>query len=470
MIHSFFTVVTRHWVSMLGALIAIVALVLMVMMVVIELTGFQGGPYLGILTYLVLPMMLLTGLLMIPLGVWLKRRADARAAAAHQPAGKLPVIDLNNERTRGIVLVSVVVGLVATVIIGAATFRGIHVMESVAFCGTACHTVMQPEHTAFQRSPHSRLTCADCHIGAGADWFVKSKISGSWQLIAVAFNLYPTPIPQPVHNLRPARETCEQCHWPTKHVGDKLQVREKFADDEKNSETKTVLLMKVGGQQGSTSSGIHWHVDRGVKLRYQSDPSRQKVYDIELTRPDGKTVVYKTEDKPEGATEWREMDCVDCHNRPSHTYKMPGAEIDAALADGRIDKTLPFIKKEGLRVLQDTSYPSHEAARAGITKEVEKFYREKYPEIASGKAGSVAAAATALGDIYSWNVFPKMKVTWGTYLNNLGHSDEAPGCYRCHDKKHSTAGGDKIGRNCKTCHAVLAEEEADPEILKSLKP
>jgi hypothetical protein len=163
------------------------------------------------------------------------------------------------------------------------------------------------------------------------------------------------------------------------------------------------------------------------------------------------------------------MDCVDCHNRPSHTFLQPAQEVDAALADGSIDKALPFIKREGLRVLQ-VNYPSHDAARAGITKEIEKFYKEKHPEVSSGKAGSVAAAAKALGDIYAVNVFPDMKVTWGTYTNNIGHSDEAPGCWRCHDKKHSTAQGDKIGRNCKTCHAVLAEEEADPEILKRLKP
>lgn len=469
MVHSFFSLVTRHWLSLLGSLVAAVALVLMVMLVAIELSGFQGGPYLGILTYMLLPALFLVGLLMIPAGVLLRRRADARAAARQESAPPLPVIDLNSDRTRGIVLASVVVAMVSAVVLAGATYRGVHEMETVAFCGTACHTVMQPEHTAFQRSPHSRLTCADCHIGAGADWFVKSKISGSWQLVAVALNLYPTPIPQPVHNLRPARETCEQCHWPTKHVGDKLQVRAKFGDDEANTATKTVLLMKIGGQQGATSTGIHWHVDPGVKIRYQSDASRQKIYDIELTRPDGQTRVYKTGEKPEGATEWRQMDCVDCHNRPSHTFRLPATEVDAALEDGRIDRTLPFVKREAMRVLQ-VAYPSHEAARDGITKEVEKFYREKYPEVASGRAGAVAAAAQALGDIYAWNVFPKMKVTWGTYVNNLGHTEEAPGCYRCHDKKHTTAQGDKIGRNCKTCHVVLAEDEPEPAILKQFKP
>lgn len=469
MVHNFFALITRHWLSLMGATIALLALVLMVMLVVIELAGFHGGPYLGILTYMVLPMLMLGGLLMIPVGVMLRRRAEAKAAAGHGGPVQLPVIDLNNERTRGLVLASVVIGMVAAVIVAAGTYRGVHEMESVAFCGTVCHTVMQPEYTAFQRSPHSRLACADCHIGAGADWFVKSKISGSWQMVAVAFNLYPTPIPQPVHNLRPARETCEQCHWPTKHVGDKLQIRTKFGEDEANSSTQTVMLMKVGGKSGTASAGIHWHVDPGVKIRYMSDPSRQKIFDVEYTAPDGKVKLYKTEDKPEGATEWRTMDCVDCHNRPSHTYKLPGVEVDAAMADGRIDKTLPFVKREAVRVLQ-MAYNSHEEARAGIAKELEGFYKANYADVSSSKASAIAAAAKAVGDIYAWNVFPKMKVTWGTYKNNLGHSDEAPGCYRCHDKKHNTAEGGKIGRNCKTCHIVLAEDEPDPEILKQLKP
>ena len=469
MIHNFVSIVTRHWVSLVGAIVALVALVMILMLIGLQLAGFDGGAYLGIVTYMLLPMVFAAGLVLIPIGVWLRRRQEAAARAHHEAMPRpLPVIDLNNEHTRGVLIVSVLVGMFSTVLIAGATVIGIKEMETVAFCGTVCHTVMQPEHTAFQRSPHSKITCADCHIGAGADWFVKSKLSGSWQLISVALSLYPTPVPSPVHNLRPARETCEQCHWPTKHVGDKLSVRTKFADDEKNTETKTVLVMKVGGQQGSASTGIHWHVDRGVNIRYLTDPSRQKVYDIEMTTADGKKKVYKTEEKPEGPTEWREMDCVDCHNRPAHTFYPVEREVNRALEDGRIDKTLPFVKREAIRVLTEGQYGSHEEARAGIAKAIDGFYKTSYAEVAGAKAAQVQAAGKALGDIYSWNVFPKMKVTWGTYLNNLGHSDEAPGCFRCHDKRHTAEDGAKIVRNCKACHAVLAEDEEDPEILKTL--
>ena len=468
MIHSFLSLVTRNWISLLGAIVALIAAVLMLMLFAMELSGFHGGPYLGILTYLILPTVFVAGLALIPLGVLRKRRQDAAAAAQHQAPRKLPVIDLNDARTRGALIASVLIGVVSVVLLGGATYKGVEVMESVEFCGMACHKVMEPEHTAFQRSAHSRLACANCHIGPGADWFVKSKLSGSWQLIAVAFNLYPRPIPAPVHNLRPARETCEQCHWPTKFVGDKLQILTRYDEDEANTENKTVLLMKVGGQLGRSSSGIHWHVDPAVRIRYLSDPTRQKIYDVEMRAADGTTQLFKTKDAAEGKTEWRAMDCVDCHNRPSHEYKMPSNEVDAALADGRVDKTLPFVKREALRILQ-TDYPSHDAARAGIARELAAFYKTSYAEVATTKATEIEAAGKALGDIFSWNVFPQMKVTWGTYPNNLSHED-FPGCFRCHDKKHATSDGKKIGRDCEVCHSVLADKEPSPEILKQLNP
>jgi nitrate/TMAO reductase-like tetraheme cytochrome c subunit len=466
MIQSFISMVTRHWISMLGSVIALAVACLFILLFGMQLSGFKGGPYLGILTYLILPGIFVLGLALIPVGVLRQRHLDAVAHAEGVP--RLPVIDLNVQHTRNVIMASVVIGILSLVIVGTATYKGVEVMESVAFCGTVCHTVMQPEYTAFQRSPHSKLRCADCHIGAGADWFVKSKLSGSWQMVAVALNLYPRPIPSPVHNLRPARETCEECHWPTRQVGDKLQVKTRFGDDEQNSETKTVMLMKVGGQFGSSSIGIHWHVDRGVKIRFLSDPSRQKIYDVEMQK-DGKTTTFKTQAKAEGPTEWREMDCIDCHNRPAHTYRMPGYEVDVAMTDGRIDKTLPFVKREGVRVLQ-AEYPSQEEARAGIAKEIDAFYKTNFANLAAEKAPAIQAAGKALGDIYSWNVFPKMKVTWGTYPNNLGHQDDFPGCWRCHDNKHVAEGGEKIGKKCTTCHVVLADDEKNPEILKQLKP
>ena len=456
---SFISVISRSRLSLFGAMVATVAFVLFVTLFVMENTGFEGGPYLGILSYLVLPIAVVVGVLLIPIGIWRAKKREARGE--REPP--LPVIDFNQPATRRALATFGLLSLVGVVVLAVGSFKAVHWMESVEFCGTACHTVMQPQYTAYQRSPHTRVACADCHIGPGADWFVKSKISGSWQLIAVTFNLYPTPIPTPVHNLRPARETCEQCHYPGKFSGDRLRVRVHYSEDEQNTQLYNVLLAKVGGQYGRQSSGIHWHVDPNNTIRYLSDDKRETIYDVELTSADGTKKLYKAREEAPAGTQWRTLDCVDCHNRPGHTFRLPGNEIDAALERGLIDRTLPYVKREGLRAVQ-VEYPSHEAAREGIAQDIAAFYAKNYPD---APQAAVEQAGKALGDIHAWNVFPAMKVTWGSYPNHVGHK-ESPGCFRCHDRKHKTGDGDKITKDCDTCHTILAEDEADPLILRQI--
>jgi NapC/NirT cytochrome c family, N-terminal region len=468
MLKHFFAVLTRNWLSLVGASITTVSVVLMMALFAVQSLGFSGGPYLGILTYLILPAFFVLGLLLIPVGHFRQRRRERQAAAHGDAVPRFPVIDLNHERTRGFVLVFLLATVVNVVILAGATYKGVEVMDSTRFCGLTCHTVMQPEYTAYKRSPHSRVSCASCHIGPGADWFVKSKLSGSWQVIAVAFNLYPRPIPTPVHDLRPARETCEQCHWPKKFTGDRLKLKVHYAEDEHNTELRTVLLMKVGGVQDHDSSGIHWHVDPGIKIRYLSDSKRETIYRAELTLRDGTVKTFSAPEAPPKGAVWRTMDCVDCHNRPTHIFHQPGEEVDAALQDGRIDRSLPFIKREGLRAIQ-VAYPSQAEARQGIAKEVEAFYRRDYPNLAESRASAVQQAGKALGDIYCWNVFPKMKVTWGTYPNHIGHQN-SPGCFRCHDSNHKTASGEAIPNDCSLCHSLLAVQQKNPEILQELHP
>ncbi|MGB5489886.1 MAG: NapC/NirT family cytochrome c [Woeseiaceae bacterium] len=467
MFRNFISSITRNGLSLFGTGLAIASLVLIVSLFVIEGMGYDGGPYLGILTFLILPMIFVVGLLLIPLGSFLYRRS-LRKVPGGESVPLLPIFDLNKPKTRNWLLVLTGVTMVNIVIVAGATYKGVEVMESVEFCGMACHSVMEPEHTAYQRSSHSRVSCAECHIGPGADWFVKSKLDGAWQLVAVAFDLYPRPIPTPLHDLRPARETCEQCHWPTRFVGDKLSVRKHYEEDEANTELTTVLLLKVGGTAGGGASGIHWHVDRGVQIRYRSDESRENVYEVEYTNADGEVKLFADRKAPEDGGTWREMDCVDCHNRPSHNYQAPGAEIDVAIRDGLIDRSLPFVRKEGLRII-DAEYASHEEAREVITAELGEYYRENYPEIATERAEDIAEAATALGDIYSVNVFPQMKVWWNTYPEHIGH-ETSDGCYRCHGKRLRTKEREHISRDCDVCHTVLAEREEDPEILTQLNP
>jgi hypothetical protein len=358
--------------------------------------------------------------------------------------------------------------MVNIIILASATYKGVEVMESVEFCGLACHSVMEPEHTAHARSPHSRVACADCHIGPGADWFVKSKLDGAWQLVSVALDLYPRPVPTPLHDLRPARDTCEQCHWPTKFVGEKLKVIKHYKEDETNTELTTALLLKVGGADGARTSGIHWHVDPDVSIRYRSDDTREEVYEIELTKADGSTKHFADRGAPEEGGMWRDMDCVDCHNRPSHIYKPAASEVDRVISEGRVDRSLPFVRREGLRIV-DAEYESHEAARVVISEELQKFYAENYPEVATSQADAIAAAAQALGDIYAVNVFPNMNVWWDTYPNHIGHK-QSPGCGRCHSRGMRTEEREQVSSDCDTCHIVLAEEEENPDIIAILNP
>ena len=467
MIKHFFAAITGNIISLIGTLMMVVSLLFILALLVMQAMGFQGGAYLGIVTFVVLPMMFLAGVFTVPLGIWLKKRRDAKAAAEGKPVGHLPVIDLNKESTRGVLLGFMALAVPVIALAAGLTFKAVHYMDSTEFCGMACHQVMEPEHTAFQRSPHVRVGCAGCHIGPGAQWFVKAKISGSWQLIAVALDLYPRPIPTPVHSLRPANGTCEQCHWPTKFVGERLKVRTHYAEDEANTEMKTALMVKVGGKQAGQSQGIHWHVDPNHQVRYRADPTRETMYEVELTdlAEGGTKKLFKGEKAAPEGTEWRTMDCVDCHNRASHIYRSPEFEVDLALEEGRIDRSLPYIRREGLRIITEKEYASHAEARDGIAAAVKAFYAQSYPDLAGTPA--VEQAGKALGDAYAWNNFPHMKVKWNTYPNHVGHQD-SPGCFRCHDNKHKTDDGAKIGKKCSTCHNIVAEEESNSAVLQEL--
>ncbi len=461
MFKNFLASITHNALSLIGTAVALAALVLMGSLFTMELWGFEGGPYLGILTYLILPVIFVTGLILIPVGAVLYRRKLRRTHGEEIPL--LPVFDLNLPATRRWMLIFVGATMLNIMVIAAATYKGMEVMESVEFCGTACHTVMQPEHTAHARSPHSRVTCAQCHIGPGADWFVKSKLDGAWQLVAVTFDLYPRPVPTPLHDLRPARDTCEQCHWPTKFVGDKLRVITHFDEDEQNTELTSAVLLKVGGTRADGAHGIHWHVDSDVNIRYRSDETREEIYEIELTHNGNQTKRYSVRNAPEDEGVWREMDCVDCHNRPTHIYESPGPAIDNAINQGLIDQSLPFVKRESLRIVQE-QYDSHEAAREGLAAELAKFYDENYPDVAAQNADLITAAGTALGDIYSVNNFPQMNVWWDTYPNHIGH-EQSDGCFRCHKRSMRTEDREQVSNDCDTCHLVLAEEEEDPDIF-----
>lgn len=427
-------------------------------------------PYIGILIFLILPGLFVAGLLLIPAGIWQRRSALRKQNALPLT---YPAVDFGVPAVRrGFLLVSGAT-LLNVLIVGTASYRGVEYMDTTQFCGQTCHTVMIPEFTAYQNSPHSSVSCVACHIGPGAGWFVRSKLSGVRQVFAVMFNTYPRPIPAPVKYLRPARETCEQCHWPQRFTGDKFLVITKYKEDEKNTPLKTVLLMKIGGRTWQGAVGIHGrHLDAGSRIRYISiDEQRQVIPVVYYTDDSGKSVEYVSTDAkatPEqlAAGETRNMDCVDCHNRPTHAFEMPDAALDKRMSEGLISPELPYIKKKGLELLK-AEYPDRDEARRRIIAELSDFYRTSYPQVYQARRTLVQQSAEQVAAIYERNIFPSMKVTWGTHPNNLGHMD-FPGCFRCHDGSHTSKDGKTIENDCSTCHALLAMEEENPKILTDL--
>ena len=266
------------------------------------------------------PVTFFAGLAFIPLGIVLRRRK-------HHSQGTypddLPKLNWSNRAFRQLTSF-VVVATVANVVFGGyLSYSAVDYMDSAGFCGQSCH-VMTPQYTAYQVSPHAQVGCVECHVGEGAASTVRAKLNGVSQLVGVATGSYSRPIPTPVHALRPAQETCGKCHWSGKSVGDRLRVLTRFAEDEANTVSYTVLLMHIGG--GADRNGIHGvHLGEGVAIEYYSDDSRETISWVGYTDTAGRSTEYAAEDwEPEKASRLarRLMDCTDCHNRPAHTFEL----------------------------------------------------------------------------------------------------------------------------------------------------
>ena len=446
---------TRHPLSIVGAWLVTVSAVIFLLVFLIDLFGIHHNPYVGLIFFLIVPVVFVFGLVLIPLGIALERRRRTHGLAPR----RWPRIDLDNpvhQRAIGIILALTVANVL---IVSLAAYRGVEYMDSTQFCGQVCHTVMEPEFVAHRDGPHSRVACVDCHIGSGAPWFVKSKIDGTRQIVAVMRNSYSRPISTPVHDLRPARDTCEHCHWPDKFHGDKVEILPSFGDDEKNTSSPTRLVMHVGGglPQLGRPAGIHWHTNPQHDIEFVStDEQRQEIPYVRLTEPDGTVREFRapgvTEAKIAGG-ERRRMDCVDCHNRPTHAFfASPERAVDAALARGAISTALPFARREAVAALK-AEYPDARTANREIAQRLRGFYAANDPPSAPVSEADLNQLIATTQFLYERNVFPAMKVSWGTHLNNLGHTDSA-GCFRCHDDRHKAADGRTIRQDCDLCHDI----------------
>jgi nitrate/TMAO reductase-like tetraheme cytochrome c subunit len=444
----------QNWISLIGIILAAGSFFAVACLIAIDFYAGFSNPYMGILTYIVAPSFLSAGLLLILFGVLHERRRRRRLVPGEIP--RHPRIDFNVPRQRNAFLIVVVVTFVFLIFTALGSYRTYQFTESVQFCGQTCHAVMKPEYTAYQNSPHARVTCVECHIGQGATWFVKSKLSGSYQVYATAFDKYPRPIPTPVKNLRPAQETCEQCHWPQKFYGAAEKIRTHFKYDEKNSPWTITLLLKVGGGDPTHGpvGGIHWHMNVANKVEYiAADEARQQIPWVRITDRQGRVTVYEAKEgrlKPPQVTPeaMRRMDCVDCHNRPTHIFLSPDESVDTSMSLGRIDPALPSIKKNAVDALAADYQTTTEAL-----EKIAGTLLRKYP---SADRGAVERAIAETQKIYRDNYFPEMKSRWKVYPNNIGHYQWA-GCFRCHDGEHTSADGKTISADCNSCHTIIAQ-------------
>jgi nitrate/TMAO reductase-like tetraheme cytochrome c subunit len=463
---SFYNLVT-----LIGAAVAGVSLALIVFLIILEMFAAQSKPYMGILTFVILPMVLFVGIILIAFGIIREHRRERLG----KPHGlHLPQIDLNNPHHRAAFTLFSVGTLVLLAFSAFGSFKAYEYTDSDQFCGEICHNVMEPEYTAYQYSPHARVGCVQCHIGSGADWFVRAKISGSYQVYAVLFNKYPKPIPTPIENLRPAQQTCEQCHWPKHFFSEKEHVNTYYVSDEHNTKWTLNLLMKIGGGniEAGPTSGIHWHMNIAHEVSYVAlDTQRQVIPWVRSKTPDGKETIYRNTDITISDDSLkkslvRRMDCIDCHNRPTHIYHPPARSVNHIMSLGWIDPKLPNIKSVSVNALENP-YTGRQSALDSIKLVINEYYQQNHPDIASSKKIKIDSAIAEVQKIYNRNYFPEMKVNWKNFNDNIGHLFY-PGCFRCHDGKHVSDDGKVLSKDCNVCHTILAQQFEQDTLRLSL--
>ena len=338
--------------------------------------------------------------------------------------------------------------------------------ETADFCGR-CHT-MAPELKAYHLGSHRDVDCGECHVEPGVIGWVKSKIEGTRQLVSVVMATYPTPIEPPDHQRLPTTaDTCQKCHSLNDRSFVALRADTQFQEDEPNTREFVGLMIRPSsGDAFDVQTSVHWHVLS--TFTYTSPDTNSATIDyVTATRGDGSVVEYIAQDKVRVAEDVQPdidllrdaernitLNCYDCHNRVGHDVDNPRQSLNYDLSVGTIDPSLPYIKREGMRILW-SSFPDDEAADAEIDR-LADFYRLNYPDVYATKGAQIATAQDHLKVLYRLSATPPMQVTAATYPNNIGHTDW-PGCFRCHDGAHlkvvdGVATKETIPSTCSTCH------------------
>ncbi|MDO8580381.1 MAG: NapC/NirT family cytochrome c, partial [Candidatus Omnitrophota bacterium] len=413
----------------------------------------------GLITYVLLPPVIILGLILIPIGALRKRSRIHKGLAERKPR---PLhIDLSIPTHRNAVFVFGIGTALLFFMTAVGSYKAYHYTESVKFCGITCHNIMTPEYIAYQQSPHAQVKCVDCHIGEGADAYVKYKFAGIRQLYHTVKNDFSKPIPTPVHNLRPAAETCEKCHWPGKFYSSIEVKRVHFPTNAEGASPWLIRMLMHIGREESVGQGIHAHMYIDNEIYYAAeDEQRQEITWVKSVEKDGKTTVYKTPDSkykeidpPDESI--RKMDCMDCHNRPTHRFKAPYELVNTALSQGKISTDIPKIKSKAMEALS-AKYDSLAQARQEISQRLNDYYQNQQAEFYGQNKGKIDQAIVQVVLMYENFFFPEMKTRWDSHSENIGHL-WSPGCFRCHDGEHKTPEGKVITRDCTICHTIVEQ-------------
>jgi len=453
----------KNWISITGAVLALFNLASILSLVILNLFFDFGGTYIGLFIYIILPAFMIAGLILIPVGMRIYRDSARRADEAGE-VKNWPIINFNNEGTRNASIIFIFGTVFLLIISSIGSYEAFHYTESVEFCGKLCHKVMEPEFVTYHGSSHERVACVECHVGSGASWYVKSKMSGLYQVYSVLANKFPKPIPTPIADLRPAQETCEQCHWPEKFYDRKMKNLQSYLADDVNTEHVIHLQMKTSSQMTAEGleKGIHQHISPDVVIEYKTtSDNRQIIPWVKYTnKKTGESEIFTDSDnllsqEKLDSLETRVMDCLDCHNRPSHNYNVPQNFIDKSIAAGKISKTLPGIKQISMTALYKT-YSTKDSAFLAIKDQVYEFYKSGYPELMTSRKSDIDNSIAEIQNGYANNIFPFMKADWTKYPNNIGHM-EYDGCFRCHNDRHANEKGKLISKDCNLCHVIQAQ-------------
>ncbi len=454
-----------NYISYLGTIIAFIAWITLIFFIAQIYVFRIENVYFDLYTFIVTPAFLVLGHVLIPLGMYLKRKKLKKGIQVSDE--KLFVLNLRDSRTRNAIMIFSVVTVFFVISTVVGSYKAFHYTESIEFCGKLCHKVMMPEYIAYQNSPHARVTCAECHVGEGADFYVKSKMSGMRQVWKYNLGTYPRPIPTPIENLRPARETCEKCHWPQKFYTNALRKEKYFLADSANTEWNILLNMKIGSSHQSLglSGGIHWHINPDVQIDYKANNKRDTIYWVRIKdKKTGTETIYKDDElvaKPELAAKMEErgMDCMDCHNRPSHEFRSPSKYVNELMAGQNKIAAIPWFKSAAMEALK-LPYNTTDSAKTEIKNKIVAFYQEKYPDLYKKSNKEILLAINDVEDEYFKNAFPEMKVNYSAYPRHIGHL-ETNGCFRCHNNKFKSPSGKVISKDCNLCHTIVAQGKSD---------